>query len=252
MSKLSRRWRRVRQFVHEWMGVRYELDGCSFTLPPWADDVKRNIRRGHYEAAERRLVARWLKGERAMVELGGAFGILSGAIGARLHADTPHIVVEANPKLVAFCRLNATAARQADAPVTAVHAAIAYNCGNEADFIPSGAFLGSRLALPGEAGAIKVPVTTLAQVLAAHVPDRDFDLVCDIEGAELELLLHDAGSLSRCYLAIIELHPDVFAAKGSSEADFVALLGSAGFEIVDRDENVIVARNRNIGGQSES
>ena len=42
-------------------------------------------------------------------------------------------------------------------------------------------------------------------------PIEEFDLVCDIEGAELELVKDDAGALSRCHLAIIEMHPDVFA-----------------------------------------
>lgn len=243
MSKLSRRWRRVRQAVHEWAGARYELDGCSFALPPWADDIKRNIRRGNYEGPERKLVAKWLEGSRTVIELGGSFGIVSGIVGARLNVDTRHIVVEANPVLIDYCRTNAGAARPAGAPVTVVGAAIAYEGGGDVEFLQSDAFLGSRLGKPGDAGTIKVPATTLRAVLDDHAVG-DFDLVCDIEAAEFDMLRQDADALSRCSLAIIEVHPDAYAEKGASEMDFLALLGEAGFDVVDREANVVAARNR--------
>jgi FkbM family methyltransferase len=246
MSKLSRSLRRVRQSVQEALGATYELDGCSFTLPAWADDIKRNIRRGNYEAAERRLVVTQIHGERPVVELGGSFGIVSGVIGAQLAADTPHVIVEANPLLVEYCRQNAAAERPPGAPVTVINAAIAYGAGAEVEFLQSGAFLGSRLARPDETGTIRVPAITLSQVLASHVPDRDFELICDIEGAELDLVQHDGKSLERCRLAIVELHPDAFADRGSSEEAFLGLLANAGMELQDRDENVIVA-SRSLG-----
>jgi FkbM family methyltransferase len=250
LSKLSRRWRQLRQAVNEFAGATYELDGVRFTLPPWADDVKRNILKGHYEEAERRLVAKWLDGSRTVVELGGAFGIVSGVVGARLGNDIRHIVVEANPALLEFCRQNACAARPAGAPVTAIGAAIAYGVDGHAEFWPSDAFLGSHLARAGDRGTIRVPATTLRQVVA-ELDVGDFDLVCDIEGAELDLIRNDAAILSRCRLAIVEIHPDVFAEKGSSEQEFIALLARAGLEIVDRDANVLVARNPALAASTE-
>ena len=248
MSKLSRRWRRLRQAAKEWAGAAYELDGVRFTLPPWADAVKRNILKGHYEGPERRLVAKWLDAGTPVVELGGAFGIVSGIVGARLAAGTPHVVVEANPALVEFCRLNAAAARPAGAPVSAIGAAIAYGGNGHAEFWPSDAFLGSRLARGGEPGTIRVPATSLANVLA-RAGFGEYTLVCDIEGTELELVRNEAALLARCRLAIVELHPDVFADRGSSEDDFIGLLAGAGLDVVDRDANVIVARNRALTGQ---
>src|SRR5262245_3175542 len=242
MSKPSRRWRQLRQAVNEFAGAAYELDGVRFALPAWADDVKRNVLKGHYEEAERRLVAKWLDGSRTVVELGGAFGIVSGIVGARLGRDVRHIVVEANPALVQFCRRNAAAGRPDGAPVTAIGAAIAYGAEGYAEFWPSDAFLGSHLARAGDRGTIRVPAVTLRQVLA-DADVGEFDLVCDIEGTELDLVRSDADVLSRCRLAIIEVHPDVFVDKGSSERDFAALLANVGMEIVDRGANVLVARN---------
>lgn len=250
MSKLSRRWRRLRQAVQEWAGATYQLDGVRFTLPAWADDIKRNILKGRYEEPERRLAAKWLDATHPLVELGGAFGIVSGIVGARLGPDTPHIVVEANPALIAFCRLNAAAARPPGAPVTVVEAAVAYGGNGYAEFWPSDAFLGSRLAQGGEAGTIRVPAVTLAKLLVDAGLD-EFNLVCDIEGTELELVRNEAATLARCRLAIFEVHPDAFADKGSSEDEFVELLAQVGLDVVDRDANVIVVRNAELAGRAE-
>jgi Methyltransferase FkbM domain len=95
-----------------------------------------------------------------------------------------------------------------------------------------------------------VPATTLRQVMV-DLDVGNFDLVCDIEGAELDLIRNDADILSRCRLAIVEIHPDVFADKGASEQEFIALLVRAGLEIVDRDANVLVARNPAFAASTE-
>ncbi len=245
MSKLSRRWRRLRQAISERLGQTYTLDGVGFTLPPFADDVKRNILRGNYEAPERRLVARLIDGTRPVIELGGAFGIVSGVTATRLRPDTVHVVVEANPVLVETCRANATRPRASGAPTTIVHAAVGYD-GKQLAFVQSEGFLGSRLALPGEAGTVNVETVKLGDLVRQYVPEGDYDLICDIEGAELDIVRHDAAGLSRCRLAIVEIHADAFAARGSSEAAFLDLLAKAGMEVAERDENVVVARRLTI------
>lgn len=215
-------------------------------LPAWADDVKRNILRGTYEAPELRLLARWIGGDRPVVELGGAFGVISAATATRLAPGVAHVVVEANPLLVDYCRRNATSPRGSGAPTVVVSAAVAYGR-DRAPFVQSDAFLGSRLALAEEGGTVDVATITLSQILETNRIELPYDLVCDIEGAELEVLRHDADALAGCRIALIELHPDVFAANGSSEAGFLHLLDIAGFEVVDRDEHVVVARNRQTG-----
>lgn len=242
MSKLSRRWRRLRQAFREWAGGTYELDGCRLTLPSWADDIKRNVLRGNYEAAERRLVGRWIAGDLPVIELGGSFGIVSSVIGSRLGDDKQHLIVEANPVLIDYCRRNAGSSRPSGAPVTVVHSAIAYTDATHVNFMQSDAFLGSRLANPGEGGSIEVPAVTLSALVRDHLPGSRFDLVCDIEGAEFDLLRYDAAVLSACRVAIIEFHPAPNA--GATEGDVFDLLHGAGLAIVDRDENVLVARNR--------
>jgi hypothetical protein len=152
-------------------------------------------------------------------------------------------VVEANPVLVDYCRRNAGAARPAGAPIEVVGAAISYDGLEQVEFLQSDAFLGSRLAKPGDVGTIKVPATTLRQVLDSRSVG-DFDLVCDIEATELDMLRQDMAALARCSLAIVEVHPDAYPEKGASEAAFLALLASAGFDVVDREANVLAAQNR--------
>lgn len=241
MSKLSRQYRRLRQGVQEAFGATYELDGARFTLPSWADDIKRNIKRGHYEAAERRLVLQHLRSDLPVVELGGSFGIVSGVIARRLAPTTPHIIVEANPLLTDYCRANATAPRGSGAPVTVINAAIAYGVGAEVSFLQSGGFLGSRLALDGDSGTIRVPALRLSALLAQHVPGQDYQLVCDIEGGELDMLIHDRDALQPCRSAMVEMHADVFAARGTSEAGFITLLEAADLSVRERVDNVVFA-----------
>ena len=63
---------------------------------------------------ERRLVASWLKGDRAVVELGGAFGIVSGVIGARLQRrHAPRHRRGESRRWSSFAGRNAAAARPA-------------------------------------------------------------------------------------------------------------------------------------------
>jgi FkbM family methyltransferase len=245
MSKLSRRWRRLRQAVNELGGATYELDGAVFDLPSWADDIKRNILRGNYEKAERSLVNEWIAGDRPVVELGGSFGIVSGVTARRLSPESLQVVVEANPILVKFCQRNAQRQRENGAPVVAVHAAVAYGSEDHVEFVPSDGFLGSRLAArPGEAGAIRVPAISLSRILGDYLAEGPYDLICDIEGAEFDLFRHDAAGLERCRVAIVEFHPEAFAARGKSEEAFLALMDKAGFEIAARKENVVVGRRR--------
>ena len=141
-----------------------------------------------------------------------------------------------------------SSARPAGAPIEVVGAAIAYDGSDEVEFLQSDAFLGSRLAKSGDTGTIRVPATTLRQLLDSHSVG-DFDLVCDIESTELDMLRQDMPALSRCAMAIIEVHPDAYLEKGASEAAFLALLTEAGFDVVDREANVLAAHNRSFAAQ---
>jgi len=65
---------------------------------PW--DIYKQLLRGQYEKAEQQLIAKHLNPQVPVLELGGSIGVVSAYIGFILEPPTPHIIVEANPKLI--------------------------------------------------------------------------------------------------------------------------------------------------------
>lgn len=94
----------------------------------------------------------------------------------------------------------------------------------------------------GEGREIEVPATTLAGLLDKQGIDGRYGLVCDIEGEEFELFRKDTEALKRCNVAIVEFHPDPFVRRGESTSAFFDHVRAAGFEIVETQANVLVAK----------
>jgi hypothetical protein len=88
-----------------------------------------------------------------------------------------------------------------------VVAAVDYSGAKSITFSPGQNVHGGHVANDKEAG-FSVPTTTLAkQVL--KLPKNQYILVCDIEGAELDLFHHEKKALSTAYLIILETHPKI-------------------------------------------
>lgn len=201
---------------------------------PW--DIFKQIIRGTYEAAENRLIERHLDSLTPVVELGGSIGIISAVIRRKLSPDTPMTVVEANPNIVGLCERNV---RMAAGPVRVVNAAVSYGP-DKVTFDASDDYLSGKIARDGTSGSIRVDTVTLEDVCDGL--DR-FTLVMDIEGAEYDVFRNGTEALQHCRLAIVEIHPDAEQA----EADFFALAAMHGFEVIDREADVIVLARREDG-----
>jgi len=90
---------------------------------------------------------------------------------------------------------------------------------------------------------VDVPAVTLG-ALAARFPNEPFQLVADIEGAELELFRHDLAALSLCRLMIVELH-DTRRKETTYTCDILqGMIVDAGFIIIARYGNVVVCRRK--------
>jgi FkbM family methyltransferase len=221
----------------------YRIDGMTFRLPDSASvAARKEITKGRYELPERTLVRRHLPPSLPVVELGGAYGIVSRVIGTRLAAGVSHVVVEANPALIDLCRENAKAG-PAHRPEI-VTAAISYSGAPTVSFNVTPGTHDSRLAGAGEDGTVTVPAVTLSQLLSDHGLNVNYSLVVDIEGAEFDLFEHEAAALRDCAVAIVEVHPCVFAENGRSEEDFLALVEARGFDVIERCGAVYALRNR--------
>jgi FkbM family methyltransferase len=193
-----------------------------------------------YESAEQRFVARHLRSDLDVVELGSSLGVVTSQIARRLRPGSRLLAVEANEALLPTIRSNV--ARNAPrASVEVVHGAIDYSGAAEVELLPGAYSFSGRVG--GEASGARaqlVPTTTLTKLLR----DRDFGdyvLVSDIEGAEAGIIAGEQDALARCRQLLCELHDTRLAGRSYSAAELSELLCLRhGFRLRDRYGNVCV------------
>lgn len=234
MKEFTRRIRLA--WYHFRHGPGYRYHGLSVDIPDeMAFAFKRQLMQGEYEEPERRLVDRYLDPAVPAIELGGSLGILSAYVGHKLAPSTPYRVIEANPHIVEICRNNANRSRQGQ-PVEVVNAAVAYGS-DTVSFAASPNVHISRVASGTSQGNVTVPATTLAREVDTLSGGGPYSLVMDIEGMEWDVFENEPEVLSRCAVAIVEFHPDVFNAAGNSVEGFFALAERAGLQVLTIDGN---------------
>ena len=214
------------------------LDGCRFFLdtPEVGDSLRYLLLSGKHEAAERQLAKRWVDPNLPLVELGASIGVVACVTNRLLADPTRHIVVEANPTLLALLNRNRALNR---CQFTVRHGAVAYGAA-AVRFHVSPDATSSSLHQRTDDVAV-VPATTLAATLDEHAFDV-CTLICDIEGTEVDLVNDEASTLStRVATLIVEVHPRLIG-----EEPIVQLrerLRRSGFEEVDHVWDTIALRN---------
>jgi FkbM family methyltransferase len=192
---------------------------------------------GIYEGAETRAIAAVLRDSRTVIELGSSLGVTSAHIAALLAHDGRLICVEANPRLIPGLR-EKIAQRVPSVRVDVVHAAITGHCG-EAVLRLAAQTAGSRVTAASPNGCVvTVPALTLRE-LVRQAGVTEFDLVSDIEGAEVAFLRHDPGALDGCGRMVIELHDTIANGERVSVSDLLDAARSAGFRVVSRHGPVV-------------
>ena len=109
-----------------------------------------------------------------------------------------------------------------------------------ADFvIPAGSF-GSQKSYKHALGfrTIGAQTTTLREI-CEEFSLGSFQLICDIEGAELEVIEQDRAVLEKCRLLIIELHETNRPIRSVSPAQVRDLLLGQGFHVMAGDGGVL-------------
>lgn len=192
---------------------------------------------GAYESAETRMIRGLLRGSTAVVELGSSLGITSAHVATLMAPDGHLVCVEANPRLLPGLR-ERLARRTASLRVDFVHAAVADFCG-DAVLVVSPETVSSRLGRLGPHDVtVSVPALTLREILR-RTGMSDFDLVCDIEGAESAFLLQDPEVLSGCRRAVMELHDTTVDGRAISVSDLLDAAVAAGLRIISRHGPVV-------------
>lgn len=191
---------------------------------------------GMYESAEYRLVRRFLRPDLPVIELGSSIGAISSVIAQHMDRGQRLTCVEANLALIPVLKRNLC--RNADhLMVKIVHAAVSYDS-DVVRFAVSTNNLTSSIPSGSPAEATHVKSVRLAELVGGEAGPA-FQMVADIEGAEVALYLQDANSLDRCEVMIVELHSTVWRGKPYTPSDLEHLIESLGFQVVARDGAVV-------------
>ena len=213
------------------------LDGCTFELDSHviSPSLKYLLLTGKHEAPERTLIRRYLNRALPLVELGGALGVVSCIANAMLEVPSRHVVVEANPGLLQLLDDNR---RRNGCEFTVMHRAIGYGAPMlrfpvHADVLASSTFVEN-------ASTVEVQTTSLRAILDAHGFSR-CSLVCDIEGAEIELVREEPAILrDHVDVLIMEVHERIV---GQQHVDaMLQSLQGLGFELIERVWDTVAMR----------
>jgi FkbM family methyltransferase len=241
------RWYRARISVNnraigrlvELSGNRIRIAGLRFSVdaPSISTAHKSTLFFGLHEIDERALLQRWLPKNLPLVEFGGGLGVVSCIANRLLERRDRHIVVEANPYLLDLLTTNKKLNR---AGFQILNRALSYGA-ETATFSIDSSFVGSRVAGPN-AAMVSVATTSLEDILNQSGFEQ-CSVVCDIEGAEIQLVEHELEVIKRRVpFLLIELHP---YAVGQERVDrMVESLRDAGYRTRDEcGQNIVLVRD---------
>lgn len=215
-----------------------ELDGCRFDLtliPP--SPMKLEMLRGKYEAFERRALRHSINPDLPLIELGGCIGVLACISNRFLANPQAHVVVEANPHVIPLLAENR---RQNQCQFEFVNAAIAYDRPS-VTFSPAIDLWANSLHQHGGGAAVTVDTICLRDIVEGRGFDR-FNLICDIEGCEFDLLMHEPEILQKADSILLETHACII---GEDKTRLLLdSLRKFGFQIVEEDADVLVMNRR--------
>lgn len=219
-------------------GDIFNPHGVPVKLPRNTDiSIRYFLARGRpYEAPEARMVQKYISKGNNVIELGGCYGVISALIQKKIGPNAKHIIVEANPSLAAICAINANANKKVNNAEVVV-AAVDYSGKKEISFAPGANAHVGHVALEGEEG-FTVPTTTLAEQ-AKKLEGNSYVLVCDVEGAELDLFQNERKSLSRVHLLILETHLHIYPKKIFDLQQLLQNIEKLGLIEIERSESVI-------------
>lgn len=196
---------------------------------------------GFYEAGELRFIHQYYKGNSDIVELGGSMGIVSSHLVSLQKSGRKLITVEANPFLAETLKSNVNRFLNPENKFALLTKAIAYKSSEVALRISDNSTETKAELVSHEkkCNEVIVPAVKLSDIIA-EFSLKDFTLVCDIEGAEIELLENEDEALKNCRELFIELHETFDGNKWFSVEDLKKLiLERHHFDLVDQHGPVL-------------
>ena len=220
--------------------IRWQKFQFDITDAGMSNSMAASIFWGFYEAAEIRFVQKYIKGDLDVIELGASCGVVSSHILSKLSPKNRLISVEANKALQSTWLTNTDRHNVRKSFKTLLNCAIYYD-DDHVSFNISNNTTESSIA-KGSIQSSSVMIVP-ARKLSSVVEDfkiKNYALVCDIEGAEVGILLNDAEVFSNCRLLLIELHSTEYR-NTLYEVELIKdLIIAKGFNLTDRHGNVFL------------
>ncbi len=192
-----------------------------------------------YESSEIRFVQKYLTDQYDVIELGSSIGAVSVQLGKKIKGKQL-IAVEASTKLISSLQHNL--ASNHIEHTTVLNAA--YGSTGEKVWFEFGEenILGKISTQAEDKAGEWIESISLASIISQY-QIKEYALVCDIEGAEIDLLLHEQVALQQCKLLIIETHRTEFKGELYTPVQLQQLLVDMGFKVIDQHGvNLVLVR----------
>jgi FkbM family methyltransferase len=200
------------------------------------DTVRAMIFWGFYESAKLRLIKKYLPSNIPVIELGASLGILSSTAISCLNMETSYVCIEANPYLKEYIDFNIKRYNPQKENYAIINAAIAYKTNGFINMNISNNNTESSITTGVESSSYKI--TKVNAISLKDIVNIEFTLICDIEGAEIEVFLNDSHILQNCKHLFVELHRTNYEGKLYEVFDLQKILTSdLGFSLVCADGN---------------
>lgn len=170
--------------------------------------IRRALRIGSYESKEAKSVLRVVREGDTVLEFGGGVGFISTLIGTNRKVKHIH-VFEANSALAEY--IGETHAANGIENATVHHAILGKRKGT-AEFYVRGSLIASSLDHKDGAGVVRTETVDVRNVKSEMKAIKPDVLICDIEGAEADLI--PLMDLSNLRAAVVELHPQWIGVDG--------------------------------------
>ena len=181
---------------------QYNFEGLKLSIPKDLTDRKFRARFvvNSYEWREIYLLNKHLSKDAKILELGGAFGLVSCISNQKLNVKDNHIVIEANPDVIKTLKEN----RDINGCKFEVIEGLISKYGDK-DFYLKDNIIGSS-AYRKTGRKVRVKSFTFDEI--EHEKQISFDtIIMDIEGGEYDFIIENEKKLKQLKMILIEFHP---------------------------------------------
>ncbi len=241
----------LNKLVPKFIWPKYILvDNVSFTLrdAPYSFGTKLLLRKGGYEASERRMISNYVFEGDEVIEMGGSIGILTKLISHKVGNSGRVISIEASKKITDYSKVeigkakNVTILTGFGFPVYEINHRIRIE-----GFDESSGSLGGMVSFSINADSITGDKMNHSEVydLKTIIDRYQINptlLVVDIEGSEIVLSQTPINFPNSVRIVLIELHPHLY--KQNQEKTIVSLIEREGFTLIEVDSNVYLFKRK--------